>query len=417
MPDNGLPEGWRPVRFGDVADIRRDMFDPTKSAGLPYVALEHIEQGNPRLNGSALSDLTLSTKTRFRAGDTLFGKLRPHLRKAVRVPFDGVCSTDILALYPKDGLRGEYLAQLTYAPGLQDYAITTSIGTKMPRTTWSALAAYRLALPPPDEQRRIAEVLDSIDAAIEKTEAVIAATERLRSALVGELLTRGVPGWHTEWKQMPGIGTIPACWEVVRLGDVLSTVDYGTNVPASDAPGGIPILGMKNIGDGEVRDGELSRGVLPDNERTALLLQRGDILFNRTNSIELVGKVAIVREMKGDLSFASYLLRLRTDPRRAAPWWLIGFLNHRATQNALRRMATKGASQANINPTSLRSLTLPLPPIAEQTEVARLLEAVRARVIQEGDQLQTLGKLKGTTANALLSGRVKTRPPVEIAND
>ena len=62
-------------------------------------------------------------------------------------------------------------------------------------------------------------MLDSIDGAIERTEAVIAAMERLRDALLHELLTRGVPGWHSEWKDAPGIGTIPACWEVVRLGD------------------------------------------------------------------------------------------------------------------------------------------------------------------------------------------------------
>ena len=80
---------------------------------------------------------------------------------------------------------------------------------------------------PCSEQRAIAAVLDSIDEAIERTEEVIAATERLRDALLHELLTRGVPGQHSEWKEAPGIGTIPACWDVVRLGDVV-TVRYAT---------------------------------------------------------------------------------------------------------------------------------------------------------------------------------------------
>ena len=75
-------------------------------------------------------------------------------------------------------------------------------------------------------------VLDSIDEAIERTEAVIAATERLRDALLHELLTRGVPGWHSEWKHAPGIGTIPASWEVVRLGDVCSPPEYGATAAA-----------------------------------------------------------------------------------------------------------------------------------------------------------------------------------------
>lgn len=74
-------------------------------------------------------------------------------------------------------------------------------------------------LPPVAEQRAIADVLDSIDEAIERTEAVIAATETLRDSLLHELLTRGVPGWHSECKNVPGIGAIPADWEVVRLGE------------------------------------------------------------------------------------------------------------------------------------------------------------------------------------------------------
>ena len=76
-----------------------------------------------------------------------------------------------------------------------------------------AARSVPVLLPPLPEQRAIANVLDSIDAAIERTEAVIAATETLRDSLLHELLTRGVPGWHTEWKDVPGIGTIPADWE------------------------------------------------------------------------------------------------------------------------------------------------------------------------------------------------------------
>ena len=63
-------------------------------------------------------------------------------------------------------------------------------------------------------------MLDSIDDAIEGAEAVIASTESLRDALLHDLLTRGLPGQHTEWRDVPGLGTIPADWEVVRLGDV-----------------------------------------------------------------------------------------------------------------------------------------------------------------------------------------------------
>ena len=115
----------------------------------------------------------------------------------------------------------------------------------LPRARLGYLA-FPLLLPPLPEQRAIAAVLDAIDDAIERTEAVITATERLRDALLHELLTRGVPGWHTQWKDVPGIGTIPAAWEVVRLGEVLESTTYGTNEPLSTR-GEMVVLRMNNL--------------------------------------------------------------------------------------------------------------------------------------------------------------------------
>lgn len=420
MPDNGLPDGWVTEPFTDIAEV-----NPTRplAAGrvAPFLEMAAVREGfrgvayvgERAANGSG---------AKFQNGDTIFARITPCAENGKVAIVDfldngavGFGSTEFIVFSPRNGADARFLYHLVASPQLHRRAISQMRGTsgrqRVPDDFFRQ--GLTVSVPPPDEQRRIAEVLDAIDGAIEKTEAVIAATERLRSALLGELLTRGVPGWHTAWKTAPGIGTIPACWEVVRLGDVLSAVDYGTNVPASESPEAIPVLGMKNVGDGEIRDGDVGRAVLPDDERRALLLRAGDILFNRTNSIDLVGKVAIVRAVVGDLSFASYLLRLRTDPAKADPWWLIGFLNYRSTQNALRRMATKGASQANINPTSLRSLPLALPPLAEQEETARLFEVVRARGLQEGHRLSELGRLKGAVASALLSGRVRVRNPRE----
>ena len=86
--------------------------------------------------------------------------------------------------------------------------------------------------PPLDEQRGIAAVLDAIDDAIERSEAVIAATEELRRSLLHELLSRGVPGRHSEWREVRGLGVVPACWEVVRLGEVCERPEYGAGASA-----------------------------------------------------------------------------------------------------------------------------------------------------------------------------------------
>ena len=212
-----VPDSWHVVRLGDVADLRREQVKPERDDLRPYVALEHISSEGG-LNGYGRAAESISNKTLFQKGDTLYGKLRPNLRKVIRAEFDGVCSTDILALFARERTNGLFLSHLLRSERLHRHAMRGVAGTKMPRTSWSHLGRFEFSLPALPEQGAIAAVLDSIDEAIERTEEIIAATERLRDALLHELLTRGLPGRHTAWRDVPGLGSIPACWEVVRLG-------------------------------------------------------------------------------------------------------------------------------------------------------------------------------------------------------
>ena len=268
------------------------------------------------------------------------------------------------------------------------------------------IRGFSFLLPSLPEQRAIAAVLDSIDDTIEGAEAVIAATGQLRDSLLHQLLTCGVPGWHTQWKEAPGLGTIPAAWEVVRLGEVLESTTYGTN-ELLGAQGGVAVLRMINLQDGEIDLSEVRRANLSDKESGELNLVPGDILFNRTNSLDLVGKIAIVRDLPQPVSFASYLIRLRVRKGQVNPFWLSALLWSDSCQSRIQRFSTPGVSQANINPTSLKSLTIPLPPLPEQQAIAGLLDGVdvtleRARTERDGLQL-----LKESTADALLAGRVR----------
>ena len=272
--------------------------------------------------------------------------------------------------------------------------------------TLEATRNLSILLPPLPEQLAIAAVLDSIDDAIERTEAVIAATEQLRDSLLHQLLTRGVPGWHTEWKDIPGLGTIPADWEVVRLGEVLESTTYGTNERLG-AQGEVTVLRMNNLQDGEIDLSEVRRAKLSVKESSELNLMPGDILFNRTNSLDLVGKVAIVRDLPSPISFASYLIRLRVRACRVNPFWLSVLLWSDSCQSRIQRFATPGVSQANINPTSLKSLVMPLPPLPEQQATAGLLDEVDVTLERSKAERDRLQLVKASTADALLTGRVR----------
>lgn len=262
-------------------------------------------------------------------------------------------------------------------------------------------------VPPLEEQRAMATVLDSIDKAIERTETVIAATTQLREALIHDLLTRGLPGRHSEWTNLPGIGVIPACWKVVRLEEVLESTTYGTNAALNDT-GAVPVLRMNNLQDGDIDLSDVRRSDLAVSELDKLTLIEGDILFNRTNSPALVGKTAIVSGIPDDLSFASYLVRLRVRNEVVDAHWLATMLGSNRYQARIRRMATPAVSQANINPTSLRSLTIPLPTLSEQRRVRRIAEALRTRIRSERSHLDSLMSLRTASRDAILTGRVRT---------
>ena len=403
-----IPDGWQVVRLGDVASLRREQIKPEGGDPRPYVGLEHIKSKGS-LNGYAQAGESVSNKTVFLKGDTLFGKLRPNLRKVVRASFDGLCSTDILAVFPKGLNEASLLSYILQSDQLHEHAMRGITGTRMPRTSWNHLQSFKLAYPPLPEQRAIAAILDSIDQAIETTDALISATEQLRDSLLHTLLTRGLPGRHAEWKQVPGLGTIPTDWQAALLGDILESTTYGTNVSLGEN-GGVPILRMNNLQNGKIDLSDVRRANLADRELLTLDLVRGDILFNRTNSRDLVGKVAIVHSLPNPTSFASYLVRLRVKENLVDPFWLAALMVSKSCQSRIRRFATPGVSQANINPTSLKALIVPLPSLPEQQAIAAILESVDESIEKGRGAGEGLRLLKAAAADTLLTGRVRVTP-------
>lgn len=185
-----VPEGWVPSRLGDAAANVAEKWEPGEPAE-PYVGLEQVDQGTGRLLEIGTSDGLQSIKTRFRAGDVLFGKLRPNLRKTALVDFSGIASTDILVVRPTARMTPEFAFYRLSSNEAFDYAIKSSAGTKMPRTSWKDMADLEFPLPPLHEQRRIAEILSSVDEAIAATRAVIEQTRKVKQSSLAALFHRG----------------------------------------------------------------------------------------------------------------------------------------------------------------------------------------------------------------------------------
>jgi len=171
---------------------------------------------------------------------------------------------------------------------------------------------------------------------------------------------------------MTNADTIPLGWRSAKVGDVLLETQYGLNIPSS-SDGNMPIVGMKDLVDGRVIQTGLARVSIAKSEANRYLLREGDILLNRTNSADLVGKVGYI---DGSLHavFASYLVRLKPNKSLIDPKFLTFWLSSSKGQEEIRPLITRGVSQANINPTAFcRRVAVPLPPLSEQRRIADIL--------------------------------------------
>lgn len=164
----------RTFTFGELVNKRTEVWMPG-SEDLPYVGLEHIEPQALRLSGYGNSSETASSKTRFKSGDVLYGKLRPYFRKCVRPDFDGVCTGEIWALYTKNSgvLDQSYLRWLVSDVAFSDYANSAETGTHMPRAQWSWVSKLEVNLPTIEVQRELSSVLDLLEARIENLQALL----------------------------------------------------------------------------------------------------------------------------------------------------------------------------------------------------------------------------------------------------
>ncbi len=255
-----------------------------------------------------------------------------------------------------------------------------------------------LPLPPLPEQKKIAEILRTVDEVIEKTDEAIEKTERLKKGLMGRLLTKGIG--HERFKKTE-LGEIPEEWRVVRLGDVASSFQYGLSTKLKDS-GRYPVIKMDSILNGKVLPINLKYTDLDEITFRKYKLEKGDVLINRTNSYELVGRTGVFM-LEGDYVFASYLIRLKPNLNVADPMFLTLYLIFAGDR--LRQLATRAASQANINASNLKKFKIPLLPIEEQKQIAKILSTVDRKLELLRERREKLERVKRGLMKDLLTGK------------
>lgn len=146
--NGNVPKGWRAGLLADIAITPRRGINPGE---LPpetaYIGLEHMPRRSVALMEWGNTEAVTSNKSLFEKGEILFGKLRPYFHKVGVAPVDGVCSTDIVVLKPKDEMWSGFLLACVSSSEFVNYTDQTSTGTKMPRTSWKSMSQYPICIP------------------------------------------------------------------------------------------------------------------------------------------------------------------------------------------------------------------------------------------------------------------------------
>ena len=377
-----------------------------KPAGSVYVGLEHIESGTRNLIGTAPSSVSNSTNGVFRRGDILFGKLRPNLRKAVQVDFGGYCSTDLLVLRPRTGVDNRYAGYVASSEPVFRHAERNSIGTGMPRTSWLAVSQSRVWIPRLVEQRRIAEVLDTIDETIQATERVIAKRHVLRAGLASDLLkppSAMAPSAEAKLSDRslpPDLSNTSSNWDMSNSGILsvpLSEIAAFTNGygfgPADWGKSGLPIVRIQQLLNTDAA-ADWFAGLLDAKYR----IDTGDLIMSWS------GTLAIVRWDRGPAWLNQHLFRV--DPRDGVDG---AFLRHLLISRlGYLEAASHGTTMRHIKRGDLLKHVVVLPPLREQRRIAEVLDTVDGTIQRYEAELVKLGELRAGVATDLLSGRVRT---------
>ena len=300
-----------------------------------------------------------------------------------------------------------YLKKIeTYIDSLGSGAIFKAIN----KSQLAELPINEASIPLP-EQKKIAHILSTVQRAIKAQEQTIQTTTELKKALMHKLFTEGL---RNKPRKQTEIGPVPESWEVVELGDLLTIAQYGMSVKGSPE-GNYPILRMTNQVDGQIVGRKLQYVEINNGDFEKFKIERGDILFNRTNSLELVGRTAIF-DIEGDFVFASYLIRLRTDENKLNPFFLNCYFNTDEIQTRLKSIATRAVSQSNISATRLKGFPVPNPGLDEQEEIVAHAKALDRKLAVHRGKLEQLQDLFRTLLHELMTAKTRvTRVDLDVA--
>lgn len=383
-------------RIGDLADnVTIKVAGRAKNRDTSYVGLEHLQTDNPLIQGSVPSAESISVNTVFRRDDTLFGKLRPNLRKVARADFDGYCSTDILVLRAKPDVDPSFLNHVLRSPDVLDYAANRAFGTKMPRTSWGDLRDLRISVPRGDEQKRVVATLDEVDAEILTTQRMIDKLGMIRLGLVDDALRGRTQANRAEKNTIWRSGPLSRWCTRMTVG----VVNSATQAYVSE---GVPFIRSQNVRPGRIDEAAMLFITESYNRvQSASILRAGDVVVVRTG---YPGTAAVVPDSLDGANCFS-LLVVTPSRRDLLPDYLSMYLNSETCKTQIGKLHF-GSAQHNLNLGQLKRLEIAIPSIPAQEAIVRRESNVSQLILDHASVLRKLKLLRLGVLSDLTRGRL-----------
>jgi len=384
-----LPEGWKWVRLGEVAILVKNI---SPKGSKPYLEIGDIDIHNKKYSIKEKESPNHCIKTK--RGNIVISKVRPT-RGAISLINEAFLYVSP-AFSVLEANNSKFLFYSLSMGQFCNYLGTLETGTTYPSVNDEDVLSYKLILPPLPEQQKIAEILETIDNAIEKTEKIIEKYKRIKQGLMQDLLTKGIDENGNirsekthKFKDSP-LGRIPEEWEVVRLGEIGEIV-YGERLSDSDYAeyGNTAVYGTTGI----IGKTEKYHGV----GETIILPRKGSI--NNKFYIEKGQKFFVI-----DTAFY-----LKFNPKN--------MLNVKYVFNFIRQIDLEFFNEAtgvpSLNRETLKNLLIPLHPLPEQQRIAEILSQIDQTIEKEQQYKEKLQRTKQGLMQDLLTGKVRVNHLVE----
>lgn len=421
---DSAPSLWEELSLGDL--VTRLV-----NGGTPPTSIAAYWQGSiPWITGADFTPSGLSefrrfvsdvavreTATNVIAKGELLLVTRTGVGKLAIAPCDVAISQDITGVYPdRQRVAVEFLYH-RMRQGVEDLRKLNQ-GTSINGIVRNDLGSYRIALPPISTQQRIAEILSTVDEAIEQTEALIAKTQQIKAGLMHDLFTRGVtPDGKLRppreeapnlYKQSP-LGWIPKEWDLRACSEICSSVIDCKNRTPPIAKAGHPVIRTPNVRDGEFVCKDLTyTDAVSYLEWTARGRPvPGDVVITREAPF---GEVCMIPEDLEAPCLGQRMMLYRPDPNQVLGSFLLQMLQSMRVQKYLN-VVSGGSTVGHVRVGDIRSLRVPWAPMPEQKAIAPKLEAVCHQLTTLRTEVLKLRQLKAGLMHDLLTGRV----PVSIA--